>query len=170
MAKRILTPAQKEARKERARRRREERKAAAAAGVPVTKTTRKKKEPKAVEPLPEVLAQVTEATTESDLIAPVKKAKKSRRSRKTVDVPVEPRKVTLFASLDSVKEHQFHRFSDNDDYKGVYYMVKTANGGNLMRGLFCKITSDGRIDPSEYAQLEKTKSETGFIGFVKEDR
>ena len=169
MAKRILTPEQKEARKERARRRREARKAAAAAGTVVTKTPKSKKTPKPTETDPEVLKQITSAHTEDDIIAP-KKAKKTRRSKKDVaaDVQADTKNITLFSSLDSVKEHQFHRFSDNDDYKNVYYMVKTPTGSNLMRGLFCKITSDGKIDPSEYSKLEKVKAETGFIGFVKE--
>lgn len=170
MAKRILTEEQKEARRERARKRRAARKAAAGTATE-TKTPKAKKEKKAkVVTDPSVKSQITSAHTEDDIIAPqAKKVRKSRKERMADEAQAtEAPKVTLFASLDSVKEHQFHRFTDNDDYKNVNYMVKTRTGSSTMRGLFCKITAEGRIDPSEYSKLEKAKAETGFLGFVKE--
>lgn len=170
MAKRILTEAQKEARRARAKKRREARKAAAAAGTPIEKKprTKKTKEPKPVEVLPEVLVQVTTATTEDDLIAP-RKAKKSRKTVKTdAEAMAESKPVTDLDSLDSVKAHTFSRHSDRDDYKNVNYMVKTPTGKNLMRGLFCKIDRDGRIVKDEYNKLEKVQQEAGFLGFVKD--
>ena len=170
MAKRILTEAQKEARRVRAKKRREARKAAAAAGTPIEKKPRTKKtrDPKPVEVLPEVLAQVTTATTEDDLIAP-RKAKKSRKTVKTdIEAMAESKPVTDLDSLDSVKAHTFNRFSDKDEYKSVGYMVKTPTGKSILRGLFCKINSDGKIDKSEYSKLENVQDEPGFLGFVKD--
>lgn len=171
MAKRILTEAQKEARRARAKKRREARKAAAAAGTPIEKKphTKKTREPKPVEVLPEVLAQVTTATTEDDLIAP-RKAKKSRKTTKPDELisPSGCKQNVVFASIDSVKEHMFNRFSDNDEYKSVGYMVKTPIGKSILRGLFCKIDSAGRIVKDEYNKLEKVQQEEGFLGFVKD--
>lgn len=171
MAKRILTEAQKEARRARAKKRREARKAAAAAGTPIEKKPRTKKtrEPKPVEVLPEVLTQVTSATTEDDLIAP-RKAKKSRKTAKSADLAglAERKQNVVLESIDSVKEHEFHRFSDKDEYKSVGYMVKTPTGSSILRGLFCKINPDGKIDKSEYGKLEKVQDESGFLGFVKD--
>lgn len=172
MAKRILTEAQKEARRARAKKRREARKAAAAAGTPIEKKprTKKTKEPKPVEVLPEVLKQVTSATTEDDLIAP-RKAKKSRKTVKTdIEEKAESMNVTMFASLDSVKEHCFDTWGDSDEYKNVNYMVKTPTGKNIMRGLFCKIDNKGRIAKEEYDKLEKAQQEAGFLGFVRDRR
>ena len=171
MAKRILTEAQKEARRARAKKRRESRKAAAAAGTPIEKkpSTKKTRDPKPVEVLPEVLAQVTTATTEDDLIAP-RKAKKSRKTAKPAEFisPAGCKQNVVFESIDSVKEHEFNRFSDKDEYKSVGYMVKTPTGKSILRGLFCKINSDGKIDKSEYSKLENVQDEPGFLGFVKD--
>lgn len=170
MAKRILTEAQKEARRARAKKRREARKAAAAADTPVEKKprTKKTKEPKPVEVLPEVLTQITTATTEDDLIAP-RKAKKSRKTVKTdVEMMAETKNVTMFASLDSVKEHCFDTWGGSDEYKNVNYMVKAPTGKSIMRGLFCKIDNEGRIAKKEYTKLELAMSEPGFLGFVKD--
>ena len=171
MAKRILTEAQKEARRARAKKRREARKTAAAAGTQIEKKPRAKKTkaPKPVKVLPEVLTQITYATTEDELLAPIK-PKKRRNPAK----PVEPtglealKQNVVFASLDSVKEHCFDTWGDSDEYKNVGYMVKTPTGSRIMRGLFCKIDNNGRIAKDEYNKLEKIQDEPGFLGFVKD--
>lgn len=162
MAKRTLTPEQKEARRERARKRR-----AAKKGIPYVP---------AVKTNPEVLKQITYASTEEDILALPKKSRKakaektsSRKTRKSKEQELpKSSDISLYSSMDSMKQHRFHRFADNDDFKSVYYMTRTRMGSNLLRGLFCKIDKEGRIDPSEYKKLEAAQKEPGFLGFVKE--
>lgn len=160
MAKKELTEEQKIARRERAKARREKRKAAAAAAV--TPDTASE----------DVKNQVTEATSEDDILAPVKsekKAKKSKRERKAEREAKadNAQKFLLFKDTDSLKDFAFHRFTDNDNFKTAYYL-ESCNGKNLMRGTFVKITAEGKIDPSDYSKLEAAENEDGFIGWIKD--
>lgn len=145
MAKKELTEAQKEARKERARKRREARKALAGE---TPKAPRQKKEKK---------TKTAKAITDT----PAPRGKKVKKDEIKPDI-------VIFSSIDTLKNHCYERFADNDNYKTVYYIVKTITGNNAMRGLFCKIDGDGKIDPTEYKKLENAEKENGFIGFVKE--
>ena len=93
----------------------------------------------------------------------------TRKAKKEVAAANDHTKnIVLFKDIASLKDHQFHRFGDNDNHKMVYYMTKTATG-SAMRGAFCKINNDGRLNEAEYNNLDTIAKETGFIGFVKEN-
>ena len=100
---------------------------------------------------------------------PVVSRESTRKTKKATAAASDMAKnIVLFKDTASLKDHQFHRFADNDNHKMVYYMTKTATG-SAMRGAFCKINSDGRLNETEYNKLDTIAKETGFIGFVKEN-
>lgn len=76
--------------------------------------------------------------------------------------------IIMFSDIDELKNHQYTRLTDNDNYKMIYYLVTTITQGKALGGIFCKIDKDGKIDSSEYKKIENLKINNNLIGFVKE--